>query len=473
MESTRRDFLRATCAVALGFTGLRAWTGCTVADSRHSFGEIVRDPAGVIDLPHGFRYTSFSATGSEMADGLLVPGYHDGMGAFEGPDGQTIVVRNHEVPHTVFDAGPFGPNDERLHRIDRSLLYDGSGEEDDRPSQGGTTTFVFDTKTQTLVREFLSLGGTAMNCSGGTTPWGTWLSCEETTLRAGTYPTESSEIRLDRDHGYAFEVAATSDIGIVRARPLEALGRFVHEAAAVHARTGIVYLTEDQEDGLLYRFLPEVRGKLDRGGRLQALALHDRPGCDTSNRPAEGPEIARRKVLETHWIDVDDVASPNDDLRIRGREDGAAVFRRAEGMWADPEEIYFTCTQGGPHELGQVWRYVPSAFEGTAAESRAPGTLELFLEPRDKNLLSNADNLSIAPWGDLVICEDHVFPDGQRRHHLLGVTPRGELYPFARNALSDSEFAGCTFSPDGSTLFVNIQRPGLTLAITGPWPRPA
>lgn len=471
MEPTRRDFLRTSCTAALAFAGLHAWTGCTVTEGDSPLGELARDPAGVLDLPRGFRYTSFSATGSEMADGLLVPGYHDGMGAFAGPDDQTIVIRNHELPPDIFDSGPFGPNDERLDRIDRSRLYDLP--QDDRPGLGGTTTFVFDTKTQTLVREFLSLSGTVMNCSGGITPWGTWLSCEETVIRAGTHSSGEQEFHRAKDHGYAFEVPVTSEPGLVDARPLKALGRFLHEAAAVHARTGIVYLTEDRKDGLLYRLLPRTRGDLARGGRLQALVVRDRAGVDTSNRLEAGAEFETGRSYEVDWIDVDDVESPEDDLRLRGRKAGAATFRRAEGMWADPEEIYFACTQGGPKELGQVWRYVPSAFEGTAAESRAPASLELFVEPRDKNLLSNADNLTIAPWGDLVICEDHVNPDGKRRHHLVGITAEGRLYPFARNAMSAGEFAGCTFSPDGSTLFVNIQYPGLTLAITGPWPRGA
>ena len=62
--------------------------------------------------------------------------------------------------------------------------------------------------------------------------------------------------------------------------------------------------------------------------------------------------------------------------------------------------------------------------------------------------------------------------DGAGDQNLVGITPEGSLYTFARNAMAnDSELAGSTFSPDGSTLFVNIQEAGLTLAITGPWSR--
>ena len=74
------------------------------------------------------------------------------------------------------------------------------------------------------------------------------------------------------------------------------------------------------------------------------------------------------------------------------------------------------------------------------------------------------DNITLAPWGDLIACED-----GDGENFLVGVTPEGEPYRLARNAMNDSEFAGAVFSPDRTTLFVNIQTPGLTLAITGPW----
>ena len=135
-------------------------------------------------------------------------------------------------------------------------------------------------------------------------------------------------------------------------------------------------------------------------------------------------------------------------------------------MWYGRGAVYFVCTSGGRAKKGQIWRYLPSPHEGTPEEARDPGTLELFVEPNDGGLIDNADNLTVAPWGDLILCED-----GGGEQFVVGVTPRGGIYKFGRNAQSDSEFAGATFSPDGSTLFVNIQSPGLTLAITGPWKR--
>jgi secreted PhoX family phosphatase len=151
-------------------------------------------------------------------------------------------------------------------------------------------------------------------------------------------------------------------------------------------------------------------------------------------------------------------------LRRRGLAQGAACFARGEGAWYGNDAIYVACTNGGRKKKGQIWRYVPSLFEGAPEERNDPGKLELFVEPNDGDLVDNADNLTVAPWGDLIVCED-----GEDEQFLVGVTPKGEFYKFGKSAAGDSELAGVTFSPDGTTLFVNIQHKGLTLAITGPW----
>jgi secreted PhoX family phosphatase len=132
-------------------------------------------------------------------------------------------------------------------------------------------------------------------------------------------------------------------------------------------------------------------------------------------------------------------------------------------VWSDGI-VYFDCTNGGPRTAGQIWRYVPSPFEGTERESESPGRLELLLEAPDTSLIDHPDQMTMAPWGDLFICED-----GKGEQFLLGVTLRGEVYRFARNAKDESEFTGICFSPDGRTMFVNFQDAGLTFAVTGPW----
>ena len=250
------------------------------------------------------------------------------------------------------------------------------------------------------------------------------------------------------------------------------MGRFNHEAVAVDPKSGIVYQTEDRHDSLIYRFIPDVPGKLARGGRLQAMAIRDMKSADTRNWkgwadkvfPWTYDAIAVGEKMEVVWVDIQNVESPKDDLRLQGFDKGAARFARGEGMWHSNDSIYFVCTNGGYRKKGQVWRYIPSPFEGTPAEDKQPGTLELFIEPNNSDLLENGDNITVAPWGDLILCED-----GPGTQFIVGVTPQGKLYRFAKNSRNRSEFAGATFSPNGSTLFVNIQGAGMTLAITGPW----
>ncbi|MBK1875381.1 alkaline phosphatase PhoX [Pelagicoccus mobilis] len=452
-ETTRRTFLKNT-ALAAGFLGLQSYmTGCGKGSSI-DYGPLLEDPNKLLKLPKGFTYTTFSKTGERMDDGLSVPGAHDGMAAFPLDEERVILVRNHELDPKQFRKGPFA-HQQDLSREYLDKQYDtarGTG-----VCGGGTSTLVFNTKTQTLEQHSLSLTGTLRNCSGGPTPWGTWVTCEETVDRANE--------QLDKDHGYCFEVPATANMGLAIPVPIKGMGRFNHEAIAVDPESGIVYLTEDRWDGLLYRYIPNEPGKLLNGGKLQALAISSQPSRDTRNWPEEQlPEFPRQKAVSTEWIDLEDIDAPNDDLRYRGFSKGAARFARGEGIVYGNGGIYFACTNGGKNRFGQIFKYTPSKFEGAEEEKRNPGTLELFVESDDSQLMKACDNLTVAPWGDIVICEDD-----NESSAIVGVTPRGELYHIAHVSIK-SELAGACFSPDGSTLFVNIQNlPGQTLAITGPW----
>ena len=98
----------------------------------------------------------------------------------------------------------------------------------------------------------------------------------------------------------------------------------------------------------------------------------------------------------------------------------------------------------------------------------AADRLQLFVESTDERTLNMGDNITVAPWGHLVVCEDNY--SDTIRNHLKGVTPDGRVYTIARNVFTgNAEFAGACFSPDGQVLFVNIMYPGMTLAIRGPW----
>lgn len=457
-QFSRRKLLRdaavlaSACAAGIGENFAAAAGSTAVRVS--GYGSLKPDPNRRLDLPAGFRYQVISRVGQRMDDGLLVPGLADGMHAFEDSKGLTRILRNHELnpgsPQTAFDHLADGPP-----ATVRRRMYDAA------VGRGGVTTMVFNTKKQKLTGQFLSLAGTLRNCAGGPTPWGSWISCEEILLKKG-------EHGALRDHGFNFEVPADAD-GLVDAVALADMGRFNHEAIAVGPGTGIVYQTEDRAQGLFYRFLPESPGQLRKGGRLQALVLRDSPSAFTGNWQQFGT-LPVGERLPVAWVTIDNVLAPDDDLRLQGRSRGAAAFARGEGMIAETTRdgepcVWFVCTAGGRNKRGQLFCYRPGPHEGSERENKLPGTLELFAEPNDSRLLNHGDNLCIAPNTDIVICEDNK--DNQR---LMGITRHGGIYELARNAAGDSEFAGATFSPDRSTLFVNLQNPGLTFAVTGPWP---
>jgi secreted PhoX family phosphatase len=242
------------------------------------------------------------------------------------------------------------------------------------------------------------------------------------------------------------------------------MGKFEHEAAAVHERTGIVYMTEDRHHSLFYRYIPTVKGDLLKGGKLQALAIDGQPSFMTHNWSNKAA-VVPGESFPTRWIDLHNVDSNKNDLRLRGAAQGAATFARGEGLCSDGEHFAFTCTIGGAARLGQVFAYQPSPYEGEPNEQDAPGELTLVAEATHESIMRNADNITFAPWGDLIVCEDTSSHCG-----LVGIRSDGSQYQLADNAHSDSELAGVCFSPDGKTLFVNIQYPGMTLAITGPFP---
>ena len=386
-----------------------------------------------------------------MTDGFLVPGDADGMATFPGTGDQVIIIRNHELSPSETSKSAFGPNFELLEEIDPAKFYDfGRGK---TPCIGGTTTIVYDVAKQEVVSQYLSLAGTIRNCAGGPTPWNSWVSCEENESRAGD--------ELEKDHGYAFEIPASEAPLLAEPVPIREMGRFYREAVCVDPRTSIVYQTEDKGDGLLYRYLPNTPGKLLDGGRLQVLAIKDAPSFDTRNWEDVKMEIGKK--YQVAWLDIDDVESPNDDLRYRGFENGAARFARGEGAWFGDKEAYFACTNGGQEKLGQIFRYTPSPNEGTANENSDPGFVELVVEPNNGDIVRNCDNVTLDPNGHIIVCEDTGSP------RVSGITPKDNIYHIAHNVGYESEFAGSCFSPDGSTMFVNIQGPGLTLAITGPW----
>lgn len=454
----RRRFIQTLLVAAASPAARQSLAG---QPGNAGFGKLIPDPHQVLDLPRGFEYQIVCRKGEEMDDGLLVPGEADGMAAFPGENGHIVIVCNHENHPRQSYKGPFGKDLERLDRIDEHKVYDFGGGR--TPGNGGTTTIVYDPRSRTKVGQHLSLAGTEYNCAGGPTPWGSWLTCEECFEEPGTRLDFFRIVEREKKHGYVFEVPATARVA-VDPRPLRGMGRFMHEAAAVDPRSGVVYLSEDRPGSLLYRFIPNEPGKLDRGGQLQALCIDGKGSFDTRNWSVRD-RIKPGEWLQTRWIDLRDADSARDDLRQRGADAGAAVFANGEGLCFTGEDIVLTATTGGEDRLGQVFAYRPGPREGRADEQTEPGALSLIAESTTDSLLRHADNVTMSPWGDLIICEDTANHCG-----LVGIGPDGQQYSLADNAYTNSELAGVCFSPDGSVMFVNIQVRGLTLAITGPWP---
>ncbi|MFI2225658.1 alkaline phosphatase PhoX [Streptomyces fradiae] len=459
MSLSRREFTAATGA-ALALTGavgaLGTAPGAVAAPPERGgglgYGPLLDDPAGVLALPAGFSYRVLTRSGvTRLESGEFTPERHDGTAAFPGPRGVTLLVNNHELK---------GPRAKWRHPVPlaEGLVYD--------PAAAGGCTVVEAHRDGTTA-EWVGIAGTSTNCAGGATSWGTWLTCEENSDRAG-------ENGMTKDHGYVFEVDPHDRRANRDPKPIKAFGRFDHEAVVIDPRRGHAYLTEDDSspNGLFYRWVPPQGFRHGRG-RLRTLAddagVLQAPRCfDASGRFVDDLSRATRTgtVYGVDWVDVPDRDARTVAVREQFGDGDITRARKLEGMWWADGGAYLVSSfaraesPGAPHD-GQVWFYDPK---------RRTLTLKVLLgvnaAPDQDGAFDGPDNITVSPYGGLVIAED-----GDGIQHLFGATDSGRTYPIARNDLNDSEFAGVVFSPDGRTLYANIQQPGLLLAITGPWHR--
>ncbi|MFF9777084.1 alkaline phosphatase PhoX [Streptomyces sp. NPDC013978] len=424
------------------------------------YGPLVPDPDGILALPAGFTYRILTHSGkTKLESGEFTPGKHDGTAAFPGPRGTTLLVNNHEL------KGPRA-NWEFPVPLTEGLVYD--------PAAAGGCTVV-EVRPDGRVAEWVGIAGTSTNCAGGSTPWNTWLTCEENSDRAGVNG-------MTKDHGYVFEVDPCDRRANRAPKPLKFFGRYDHEAVVIDPKRGHAYLTEDAAapNGLFFRWTPpkgftygpgKFRTLADDAGVLQA------PRCyDSGGRFVDDLSRATRigTVYGVDWIDVPDRDARTVAVRKQFTDTEITRARKLEGMWWGDGGAYLVSSYaraespGAAHD-GQVWFYDPK---------RRTLTLKVLLgvnpDPSADGALDGPDNITVSPYGGIVLAED-----GEGVSHLFGATDSGRTYPIARNDLNIgteeepeySEFAGVTFSPDGKTLYANIQAPGILLAITGPWKR--
>jgi len=480
----RRDFLKSSIALVITTPFAQSWAAAPKAKLVPTLDGNTGLP--LLRLPEGFSYSSFGWTGDLMQDGYPTPPRHDGM-ALMSKGGESILLRNHEMlghnrlsaETPVYDnfSLPAGVHNGYPNGIDAFC--------------GGVSGVFVSGKEQGTTVHLLT--GTMVNCAGGPTPWGSWLTCEEIVWRGSRMGLKDQA--NPKDHGYVFEVPAPH-LGRASANPIIGMGLMKHEAAAVDPRTGFVYLTEDNSPSSgFYRYLPENTkpgvGNLEQGGRLQMLRVREQPNA----------ELIQRKRGESFEVDWVDIADPDQDPEslipsnehlppmlgagksgpyLQGEEQGAARFARLEGAWYHEGLIYFTDTAGGSVGEGTIWTYDPSS-----------DSLTLLFDSPSGVVANSIDNITLSPTGMIVICEDGSTKDPDTKALLIGarlviVNRDGTTRILAENNMKldapvpgkraikpadyrSVEWAGATFSDDGKTLYVNIQVPGVTFAITGPW----
>jgi secreted PhoX family phosphatase len=503
MTFTRRQILGGGAAgVGLAVTGLVPSLGGGVAAAAvpsaltarggaggagatgRPFPPLQDDPNGILALPPGFTYTIASRAGlTDLSFGQgKTPDFHDGTAVVDVNKNGYTLIQNHELNP---NAAAFG-----VPHV-AGTVYDPGAR-----NASGCTVLVTD-KAGNRTAEWVGLSGSVRNCAGGPTPWGGWLTCEETYITAGAaWSAGGQSGTYEKNHGYVYEVfAAPSDQQVPK--PIKAFGRFEHEAIAFEPGNTRVYLTEDAggPNGLVYRWTAPRNTKLragiatalsDTAGKLEAMQIR----LDDGSILPDVTYITSAQLgrpFDVTWTEVPDREATTTPTRTQFVDGTVTRGKKFEGIWSTNQGAYIVNSFAfGASDLpaaatkhdGMVWFYDFSDQTITLVTYFPHNPLaegEGAYPPYPDLYFDGPDNVSVTPYGTLVLAED-----GVRASHVLSAVPGGPTYAIARGMLTNgtsngastySEFTGPTFTPDGKILFVNIQNPGITLAISGPWNR--
>lgn len=327
----------------------------------------------------------------------------------------------------------------------------------------------------TPIKGVSTVMGTNSNCSGGITPWNTFISCEENYdgfWGETEYNENGTANHIPSEHGWErFYDAKPEHFGwVVEINPKDgtvqkhvALGRFSHECCTLYQlpdKRVVAYSGDDSKDEHLYKFISSKPNSLKEGTLYVA---------DTINGKWLPLDWEKQSVLKEKFKDQTEVL-------VRAREAskllGASPLNRPEDIEIDPitGHIFITLTNNKPKKdyHGSILKIEETNGEFDALTFKA----STYLAGGEENGFSCPDNLAFDMAGNLWMTSDMSGsamnkPDKPYmpfKNNSLFVIPRygkdaGKVIRVA-SAPTDAELTGPWFSPDGKTLFLSVQHPG-------------